>query len=102
MCYERCKKYFSIGFKKVPDKLLLGDVSEIVDLLKCHCIKIGIPEINQFSEGLETLNVLKYIKKYPDIMRDCFVDNGVRLTSGTLNINSNCFFFQYFNLFSKI
>ena len=71
-----------LGYKKPIESLTQQDISEIIDILKCHCIKLSIPEINQFCEGLETLNVLTYVKEYPDIMRELFVDDGIRLTTG--------------------
>lgn len=51
----------------------MSDKSHIIDILKCHCVKTTIPEMNQFAEGLESLGVLSYIKKYPDLMRPLFV-----------------------------
>ena len=42
-------------------------------MLKCHCIKVTIPEMDQFAEGLESLGVLSSMKKYPDLMRPLFV-----------------------------
>ena len=74
------------GYKKPVKVLTLGDISEVIDILKCHCIKVSIPEINQYSDGLKALGVLEYIKKYPDIMRDLFVDDGKRLTAGKFNV----------------
>ena len=54
-----------------------------MELLKCHSFKITIPEITQFAEGLESLGVLDYMKKYPDIMRELFVHYTSSLTAGT-------------------
>jgi hypothetical protein len=70
------------GYKKNYKKLKMHDINEIIEILKCHCFKLAIPEINQFCEGLEVrLNVFTYIKRFPDIMIDLFVDDGKRLTS---------------------
>ena len=80
------KQSFMLGYNKNLKQLGMRDVTEIVDILKCHSIKMAIPEINQFSEGLETLGILSYIKKYPDVMMDVFVDNGQRLTCGKCKI----------------
>lgn len=83
------RKKFSInytGYRKPIKSLTLGDVSEIIDIIKSHCIKVSIPEINQFAEGLASLGVLDAIKKYPDIMKDFFVDNHRRLTAGKSEI----------------
>ena len=33
-----------------------------------------LPEVNQFAEGLDTLNVLNMIKNYPTLMKPLFVD----------------------------
>ena len=66
--------------------MTIGDVSEIIDIIKSHCIKVSIPEINQFAEGLASLGVLDVIKEYPDIMKDFFVDNQRRLTAGKREI----------------
>ena len=38
-------------------------------------------EIEQFAAGLESFNVLKYIKKHQDIMRVFFVNEKVQLTA---------------------
>ncbi len=70
---------FSTGFRKPSTKITLGDVIEIIDILS---VKLSIAEIEQFSSSLNELGVLEYIKNYPDLMRDLFVDNGKRLTSG--------------------
>uniref|UniRef100_A0A1X7UU46 HECT domain-containing protein n=1 Tax=Amphimedon queenslandica TaxID=400682 RepID=A0A1X7UU46_AMPQE len=69
------------GYRKPINCLTIGDVSEIVEIIKSHCIKVSIPEINQFAEGLASLGVLDLIKEYPDIMKDFFVDNQRRLTA---------------------
>lgn len=79
-----------IGFKKPVMNVTLVDRNEIIDILKCHCIKVALPEINQFCDGLKALGVLDYIKQYPDIMRDFFVDNAIRLTSSTVLIHNVC------------
>ncbi len=36
--------------------------------------------MNQFGEGLESLGILGYIKKYPDLMRPLFVMEDQQLT----------------------
>lgn len=96
------RKKFSInytGYRKPIKSLTLGDVSKIIDIIKSHCIKVSIPEINQFAEGLASLGVLDAIKKYPDIMKDFFVDNHKRLTAGKCEIMfivvTNCIFSNF-------
>lgn len=64
----------------------LGDRSEIIDILKCHSFKITIPEITQFMEGLESLGVLNYMKRFPDIMRELFVYHPPTLTAGICHL----------------
>ena len=44
-----------------------------VKLLTTLNVKITIPEMDQFAEGLESLGAFSYIKKYPDLMRPLFV-----------------------------
>ena len=62
-----------IGYRKPLTSITLSDKSEIVDILKCHCQKTTIPDMDQFAEGLESLGILSYIRKYPDLMRPLFV-----------------------------
>ena len=47
------------------------------------------PELDQFSEGLETLNVLSTMKKYPSLMSSLFVDQGRD------NLNKGIFIIRY-------
>uniref|UniRef100_A0A1X7VBI9 HECT domain-containing protein n=1 Tax=Amphimedon queenslandica TaxID=400682 RepID=A0A1X7VBI9_AMPQE len=68
------------GYRKPINCLTIGDGSEIVEIIKSHCIKVSIPEINQFAEGLVSLGVLNLIKEYPNIM-DFFAENQRRLTA---------------------
>ena len=75
---------FIAGYRRPISLITLSDRREIVELLKCHSFKITIPEITQFAEGLESLGVLDYMKKYPDIMRELFVHHTPSLTAGTL------------------
>ena len=75
---------FIAGYRRPISLITLSDRREIVELLKCHSFKITIPEITQFAEGLESLGVLDYMKKYPDIMRELFVYHTPSLTAGTL------------------
>ena len=70
------------SYRKPVSQLTLCDRNEIVELLKCHLFKITIPEISQFSEGLESLGVLKYVKQYSDIMRELFVNETSSLPAG--------------------
>jgi hypothetical protein len=42
------QSFFLLEYKKPIQKLTLSDIN---DIIKCHSIKISIPEINQFSEG---------------------------------------------------
>jgi hypothetical protein len=44
-------------------------------MLKTHCLKSTIPEMDQFCEGLRALDVLDYIRMYPDVMRQLFVED---------------------------
>ena len=45
------------------------------------------PELDQFSDGLEILNVLPMMKKYPSLMSSLFVDKGRNyLNKGIINI----------------
>ena len=46
------------GYKKPVSQLTLCDRHEIIETLKCHSIKVTIPEMNQFAEGLQSLGVL--------------------------------------------
>jgi hypothetical protein len=45
------QSFFLLEYKKPIQKLTLSDINKIIDIIKCHSIKISIPEINQFSEG---------------------------------------------------
>ena len=68
------------GYKKPVSQLTLCDRQEIIETLKCHSIKVTIPEMNQFAEGLQSLGVLTYMKKYPHL-RQLFVKEGSHLTA---------------------
>lgn len=83
-----------ISMSRFVNKLSLVHRNELIEIFKCHCIKVALPEINQFCDGLQALGVLDYIKQYPDIMR--FVDDGKHLTASKLKLFSYYIFSQYF------
>ncbi len=62
-----------VGYRKSKDRIGLADKAEIIDILKCHLLKITIPEMNQFADGLQSLRVLNWMKKHPDHMKSLFV-----------------------------
>ncbi len=62
-----------VGYRKSKDRIGLADKAEIIDILKCHLLKITIPEMNQFANGLQSLGVLNWMKKHPDLMKSLFV-----------------------------
>ena len=72
------------GYRKPVSQLTLCDRNEIENT-QMPLIQITIPEISPFSEGLESLGVLKYVKQYPDIMRELFVNETSSLTAGICN-----------------
>jgi hypothetical protein len=73
------------GYRKPLNRIVFEDCREIIEMLKTHCLKSTIPEMDQFCEGLRALDVLDYIRMYPDVMRQLFVeDEEYQLTAQSL------------------
>lgn len=73
------------GYNRPISSLRVGDKQAISDALKCHFMLKGVlAEINEFAEGLKALGVLDYIRKFPDLMREMFVDENPPLTARKL------------------
>ncbi len=65
------------GYRKPLSSLSCEDKPCIKKALRDYHTLVKIkPELDQFSDGLETLNVLPTMKKYPSIMSSLFVDRG--------------------------
>ncbi len=72
------------GYRKALCSLCLEDRDSIQSaLLDYHCMLKVKAEMDQFSEGLADVGVLKYVKKYPDLMKSLFIcDESKLITAG--------------------
>lgn len=76
------------GYRKPLSSLGCEDKPCIKKAIRDYHTLVKIkPELDQFSDGLETLNVLPMMKKYPSLMSSLFVDKGRDyLNKGIINI----------------
>ena len=76
---------FETGYRKSLTLLTLKDRDELIASVKIyHCLIKIKAEIDQFLDGLKSLDVYWYIKTYPELMMQLFVDvpNKRLLTAG--------------------
>ena len=65
------------GYRKPLSSLTCDDKPCIKEAVRDYHTLVKIkPELDQFSDGLETLSVLQTVKKYPSLMSPLFVDQG--------------------------
>ena len=72
------------GFRKALPLLVCEDKQSIKSALRDHHSLVKIkPELDQFTDGLATLGLLKHIRKYPKLMEPLFVYEKKVLNKGT-------------------
>ena len=64
------------GYRKPLCRLTMQDVPGLKQILRDHVLVNVKAELDQFSEGLNTLGVLEKMKKYPLLMAPLFTDTG--------------------------
>ena len=65
------------GYRKSLSLLSCEDKPCIKKALRDYHTLVKIkPELDQFSDGLETLNILPTLKQYPSLISSLFVDRG--------------------------
>ena len=73
------------GFRKPVCMLTVSDKAHLKSaLLDYHCMVKVKAEMDQFSDGMQTLQVLDFIKLYPEQMRPLFVATNNVVTAGLL------------------
>ncbi len=94
-CIYNISNHVHLGYKKPLGQIC---ITEIVEIVKFHSMKIIIPELTQFIEGLQTLKIADFVRTYPNIMKQLFVPIvDSPLTAGTfqslcsLNVFIACF-----------
>ena len=64
------------GYRKPLCRLTMEDVPGLKQTLRDHVLVNVKAELDQFSEGLNTLGVLEKVKKYPSLMSPLFTYTG--------------------------
>ena len=73
---EYCASVYETGFNKPLINLKLSDREELEHILKNYfCIIRVKAAMDQFIEGLQSLEIHSYIKKYPKMMECYFIDD---------------------------
>ena len=78
------------GYSKPISTVTLVDRNKISDVLKkYHCLIKVKAEIDQFIEGLRSLNIEHYIQSYSELMKVLFVDVEAQrsISAGTVLLN---------------
>ncbi len=71
------------GYKKPIERLTLADkISVKAVLIDYHCMIKVKACMDQFAEGLQELQTLEIMKKYPELMKPLFVFNEEVITAG--------------------
>ena len=71
------------GFKKPISLLGMKDKASLhASLVDFHCLIKAKAAVDQFSEGLASLNVLGMLQQYPEVMKPLFMYEEHALTSG--------------------
>ena len=80
---------YETGYRKALCKLTLKDVPELKQTLRDYSLVKVKAELDQFSEGLNTLGVLSKMKKYPALMAPLFTDCQTKKLDKGSCINNN-------------
>ena len=78
------------GFTKAFSRLRLADKSNVCSILvNYHCMTKVKAAMDQYVEGLQSLDVLDEVRKDPEKWKVFFVDNNVKVDASESQLGSN-------------